>query len=515
MLDMKYDGADLRSKRRPRSWVDRVWSFFASVKVGLWLIALIIAGSAVGTIFPQEMYIPQQLPASQYYTQEYGSAGTLYYTLGFHNLYTSWWYIGLIVMLTLSLIVVSIDRFFPLYKALKNQPVRRTDRFMRGQRLTGEGKGSDEQIDALGEALKAKRYQVKRDGDALLAEKHRFGRWGPYVNHIGLVIFFVGAMLRVFPAFYTDTLEWVREGDTVALEATEDEYYLRNDQFILEMYDPENNEEDAKFAEAIEKAGAVPKNYETELTLFKKTGTNDDGSPVLEEVEAGSTKVNHPFKFDKYEVYQEQYSSRPEFLSMSFSIGDKETGELYGPFTVDLDNPETTYALGEVTVSLKDLYPDFEVRNGVPDTKSPRALNPAFFFTVDTPEGTSETNLIGIRMNVADDENRYAVQFAGTEMASTSGLRVKSDSTYPILILGGTIFMIGIVMGMYWPHRRVWVRRHGETDVLVAGFTNKNPSSLRREVSPLLEKAGLPIWEDQAMFEKQKDANSTTERGES
>ncbi|MFN4213720.1 cytochrome c biogenesis protein ResB [Exiguobacterium sp.] len=515
MLDMKYDGADLRSKRRPKSWIDRVWSFFASVKVGLWLIGLIIVGSAVGTIFPQEMYIPQQLPASQYYTQEYGTAGTIYYSLGFHNLYTSWWYISLIVMLTLSLIVASIDRLVPLYKALKYQPVRRTDRFMRGQRLIGEGNGSKAQIDMMEQSLKAKRYRVKRDGDALLAEKHRFGRWGPYVNHVGLVIFFIGAMLRVFPSFHVDTLEWVREGDTVALEATGDEYYIRNDQFILEMYDPENNEEDAKFAEAIEKAGAVPKNYETELTLFKKTGTNEDGSPRLEEVETGSTKVNHPFKFDKYEVYQEQYSSRPEFLSMSFSVGDKETGDIYGPFTVDMNDPETTYDLGEVAVSLRDLYPDFEVRNGEPDTKSPRALNPAFFFTVDTPEGASESNLIGIRMNVADENNRYAIQFAGTEMASTSGLRVKSDSTYPILIVGGTIFMIGIVMGMYWPHRRVWIRRHGETDVLVAGFTNKNPSSLRREVSPLLEKAGLPIWEDQAMFEKQTDANSTNERGES
>lgn len=515
MLDMKYDGADLRSKRRPQSWIDRVWSFFASVKVGLWLIGLIIVGSAVGTIFPQEMYIPQQVPASQYYVQEYGTPGSIYYTLGFHNLYTSWWYIGLIVMLTLSLIVASIDRLVPLYKALKYQPVRRTERFMRGQRLIGQGAGTEAQIDAMEQALKAKRYRVSRDGDALLAEKYRFGRWGPYVNHLGLVIFFVGAMLRVFPAFHTDTLEWVREGDTVALEATDGEYYLRNDRFILEMYDPENNPDDAKFAEAIEKAGAVPKNYETELTLMKKTGTNEDGSPQLEEVDTGSTKVNHPFKFEEYEVYQEQYSSRPEFMSMSFNVADRETNETYGPFTVDLTNPEPTYDLGDVTVTLKDLYPDFEVKDGQPNTKSPRALNPAFFMSVDSTEGVSETNLIGIRLNVADETNRYEIQFAGTEMASTSGLRVKSDSTYPILFVGGTIFMIGIVMGMYWPHRRVWIRRFDDTDVLVAGFTNKNPSSLRREVSPLLEANHLPMWEDQAMFKQKEETTTSQERGES
>ena len=99
-------------------------------------------------------------------------------------------------------------------------------------------------------------------------------------------------------------------------------------------------------------------------------------------------------------------------------------------------------------------------------------------------------------------------------MASTSGLRVKSDSTYPILIVGATIFMIGIAMGMYWPHRRVWIRRH-EEGVLVAGFTNKNPSSLRREVSPLLEQSGLPMWEDQARFTEKSENESTDEREES
>ena len=277
------------------------------------------------------------------------------------------------------------------------------------------------------------------------------------------------------------------------------------------MYNPD----DAKFAEAIEKAGAVPKNYETELTLMKKTGTNEDGSPQLEQVDVGSTKVNHPFKFDKFEVYQEQYSSRPEFMSMSFNVADRETNETYGPFTVDLTNPEPTYDLGDVTVTLKDLYPDFEVKDGQPNTKSPRALNPAFFMSVDSTEGVSETNLIGIRLNVADETNRYEIQFAGTEMASTSGLRVKSDSTYPILFVGGTIFMIGIVMGMYWPHRRVWIRRFDDTDVLVAGFTNKNPSSLRREVSPLLEANHLPMWEDQAMFKQKEETTTSQERGES
>ena len=39
------------------------------------------------------------------------------------------------------------------------------------------------------EHLQAKRYHVREENGDLLAEKGRFSRWGPYVNHIGLIIF--------------------------------------------------------------------------------------------------------------------------------------------------------------------------------------------------------------------------------------------------------------------------------------------------------------------------------------
>ena len=38
------------------------------------------------------------------------------------------------------------------------------------------------------EKLKELKYNVKREGNAILAERGRFSRWGPYVNHLGLII---------------------------------------------------------------------------------------------------------------------------------------------------------------------------------------------------------------------------------------------------------------------------------------------------------------------------------------
>lgn len=77
--------------------------------------------SAIGTILPQEMYIPSTATPAEHYELEYGWFGKLYYELGFHNLYSSWWYLLIIGMLGISLLVASIDRFFPLYRSLKNK----------------------------------------------------------------------------------------------------------------------------------------------------------------------------------------------------------------------------------------------------------------------------------------------------------------------------------------------------------------------------------------------------------
>ena len=46
--------------------------------------------------------------------------------------------------------------------------------------------------------LKKRNYNVKVEDGNVLAEKGRFSRWGPYVNHIGLIIFLFGAMLRFY-----------------------------------------------------------------------------------------------------------------------------------------------------------------------------------------------------------------------------------------------------------------------------------------------------------------------------
>ncbi|MGP3781397.1 cytochrome c biogenesis protein ResB [Bacillus sp. 4A_MP3] len=109
LADMRYDGSARRSQTYNKTIVDKVWNFFSSVKVGIWLIVITLAASAFGTVFPQEAYLPPGAQPDTYYEQQYGIIGQMYYLLGFHHLYGSWWYMLLIASIGISLVICSLD----------------------------------------------------------------------------------------------------------------------------------------------------------------------------------------------------------------------------------------------------------------------------------------------------------------------------------------------------------------------------------------------------------------------
>ncbi|MBM7604473.1 cytochrome c biogenesis protein [Metabacillus crassostreae] len=500
LLDMKYEGSARRSQTYKKTMVDKIWNFFSSVKVGVWLIVLTLLASALGTVFPQEMYIPPTSTASQFYKDEYGFLGQLYYELGFHNLYGSWWYMILVASIGISLVIASLDRFIPLYRALKKQGVTRHESFMKRQRLYSSTQTNEYDSLKIKEQLEARRYRVREENGNLLAEKGRFSRWGPYVNHCGLIIFLFGAMLRFVPGMYVDEVLWVREGETAVIPGTEGQYYLENKEFIMEVY--EKDKENEVFEDAINRVGdgSVVKNFQSNVVLYKRTGEIVHGAePELKEVKKEEIRVNEPLKFDAFSLYQVDYKLN-ELNKMKFSLIDKETEESFGDLTVDLLDPAKEYDLGNgYRVQLATYLPDFYFdEDGVPDTKTRIPNNPAFvfkMFTPETPEG--ESSFVAIQQNIEPSgQNQYKMIFQGVETKDLTALTVRKDMTLWFLGIGGAIFMIGVIQGMYWNHRRIWIKNQ-DGHVLVAGHTNKNWYGLSQELKKILDDSPLNIPQDQ------------------
>lgn len=503
LVDMRYEGSARRSQTYNKTIIDKVWNFFSSVKVGMWIIVAILVAAAIGTFLPQVFYIPAATndPAAiaAYYERVYGTFGKIYNDLGLSDLYSSWWFQGLIGMLGISLIIASLDRLIPLYKSLKKQKVKRHTSFLQRQRLFGKGEQLTEDVLTPAEAkLKELKYNVRRENGALLAERGRFSRWGPYVNHLGLIIFLGGVMLRVIPGVYVDETMWLREGETLAVPGASG-YYLQNDGFEFDVYDSESTDE--VFSDAIERVGTIASNYQTNLTLFKGENEEVVGDPgELTEIKNGPTIVNKPFKFDSYNVYQMDFRL-DELKSMTFQLQNKESAESFGEFTIDLINPEPEYDLGNgYRVELVDYYADFTgFENGEPQSKSPIPNNPAFLVRMFTPEMTeAQTSFVLIRETIEPfGENTHKLAFQAAETRDISGLTIRKDLTLPILMIGGLIFMIGVAQGSYWNHRRIWIQQSPTGEVLIAGHTNKNWNSVKKDIHALSKHTALPRVVDQ------------------
>src|SRR5699024_6486030 len=226
------------------------------------------------------------------------------------------------------------DRFVPLYRALNLQSPKRHATFLSRQRLFSKTEMvTKDEKRVLIDRLKKYRYKIERKDENILAEKNRFSRWGPYVNHIGLIIILIATILRLIPFFYLDEYVWVREGEQTVIPGTNNQYYIENKRFLLETYD----EDDERFRAAMEEAGElVHKNYQSDVVIYKAQPTDVVGKePVLEKTTESSIQLNKPLKFDGYTLYQAGYQEN-ELKNITFKI-------------FEIDNPEK-HSLGEVTI---------------------------------------------------------------------------------------------------------------------------------------------------------------------
>lgn len=501
MVDMRYEGSSRRSQTYKKSIIDKIWNFFSSVKIGVSIIIAVLSTSAIGTIFPQKFYVPvsgnDPTEYLDYYERLYGVAGQLYYYLGFYDMYNSWWFKILIGMLGTSIIIASLDRVIPLYKSLKKQRTKRHPSFMKRQRVYGSGyiTDPDESLKNAEKELKALKYNVKTEDGAILAEKNRFGRWGPYINHVGLIIFLLGILLRGIPGFFVDETMWIREGETREIPGAPG-YLLENVNFSVETYTKEESEE--VFGEALEKNGSIVKEFKSDVKLYKEKEDSLPGSSDVEFVKEYPIIVNKPLKFDGYSVFQMDYKTG-ELKTMTFDLQNKETHDSMGEFTIDLNKPAKEYNLGEGSkIELMEYYADYDgIEDGEPFSKSPIPNNPAFIFnmiTPDHPEG--EKSFVAIKQTLEVEPNDYEAKFQSVETRDASGLTIRKDKTLYVLLLGGLVFMIGVIQGSYWHHRRIWIQKGPGSEIMVAGHTNKNWYTLKKDIDKVKEVAALPEYVD-------------------
>ncbi|MGD8972426.1 MAG: cytochrome c biogenesis protein ResB, partial [Desulfobacterales bacterium] len=91
---------------------EKIWRFFSSVRLTIVLLLSLAATSIIGTLIPQN-------ESPQAYLQAFGASLYRFFDLlGFLDLYHSWWFQTLMLLLALNVLICSINRLSTTWRII-------------------------------------------------------------------------------------------------------------------------------------------------------------------------------------------------------------------------------------------------------------------------------------------------------------------------------------------------------------------------------------------------------------
>lgn len=295
------------------------------------------------------------------------------------------------------------------------------------------------------------------------------------------------------------------EGEVQKIPGTP--YYLENEKFTVELYKEEELPEEIRGREK-----AVPKRFETKAVLYECTANCDSSTeePILKEVARHNIIVNKPLNYHGLYAYQYDFKETPQIRSIHVGLKNKITKETYGKFQLDMKNPKAAYDAGPYHLDVKGYFPEFALNDkGMPITKSNVPNVPAFVFLLTGPELPKDGAVYVYFVREIDKQKFSQDQLNGSiaktfEISAssmndvaianyTSFLNIRVDRALPYIFSGAILFMIGVIMGLYWQHRRIWIRIDEGNVLTLGAHTNKNWYGLKHEVAAVLAKMDVLV----------------------
>jgi cytochrome c biogenesis protein len=199
-------GAVARRAAPRRDFFEAVWALFCSVRFAVVLMLLLAAATTLGTL------IPQVSPGLRDFPQDYadflsraydrfGAVAGVMDWAGLFDLYNSFWFRLLIILICYSIVICTLNRWGPTMRLINPQTVRSSEGFLQGlnerAQFTGVPLPPAVAAGALAGALKRSRYRVLRDDDGsayyLYADRDRWSKMVTFFSHAALVLLIITA----------------------------------------------------------------------------------------------------------------------------------------------------------------------------------------------------------------------------------------------------------------------------------------------------------------------------------
>lgn len=461
-----------------------LWKFFCSVKLTIVLLLSLAATSVIGTVIPQNA-------SPEAYLRAYGAFRyQLLSVLGIFDMYHAWWFQGLLLLLTVNIVVCSIDRLRSGWKLIFNrQPKIQPERYTRradAHKLTD--KRDADELAKRYEPLVRRRFSycrvIRTEGKTVIyGEKGRLSRLGVYIVHMSVIFLLVGGLVGSFFGFEgyvnipegeaTDTIHLRNTGELHRLG-----FQIRCDDFNLTLY----------------KNGA-PKEYRSTLTIL------ENGKPVLKK----DIIVNDPLRYRGINIFQASYGKLPpermhppaakaagpkdqytlRFTSkasgmqytLKATVGKPvDVPEGLGRFVIESYEPEAAFRGMAVGAALKGIY--------TPAGGEPvEVLLPLKFANFDKMRGGD------VIISVVDQPQDASAPATPPQERYYTGLQVTRDPGVWLVYSGFALMIIGCFVTFYLSHQTVCIvveQLQKNSRVTVAGIANRNKLGMKNVVDKLL-----------------------------
>jgi len=419
-----------------------IWNFFASVKLALFSLCCIAVSSIVGTIIPQKESI-------QFYVNKYGPKTAQFFQLfTIDDMYSSWWFLGLLGLLSANLIICSIDRFPRVWKLIQKDnlaiPLDRVRKIGLSESFSlpySLEKSSEMLTAKLGK--KGWRIQKKsvEDTNLLFSQKSPYSRTGVYFVHLSILVIFAGAIYGQYTGFKASIMLPELQSSNVvypfAKKAPIDlGFEVRCDRFDIEFYS--NN---------------MPKEYRSKLVVL------ENGKEVLSK----DIEVNGPLKYRGITFYQSSYQGFRDFI-----------------FHIKPENSPSSLFTGEYQKEI--IWKEQNIKFGLINLESigDRVTRMKIWFHDDDSEPSVFWMDAGATVNIKRPSTSF--QFSAKQRYAT-GLQVAKDPGVWIVYLGCALMLVGLYMAFFLSHKRIWLILkpvNSTTSVEFRGTANKNKAGFEK-----------------------------------
>jgi cytochrome c biogenesis protein len=458
-----------------RTFAHKTWRTIASIQTGVVLLILVVIFAAAGTIVLQRPVTEPDEMQNAYSPQ----ALRILDAVGLTDVFHSWWFLGLVLLVSLCIIAASIDRFpnswryFARPYKYPDESFRRALHPQKAVAIADEEAGlvaAERALHSLG--FKPERV-VREDHFGIFAERHRISELAVYIVHASLLLIFLGTVvdgiwgwrgtLNLNEGQTSNRVE-LRDGKTRTLP-----FALRCDSAGQENY-----------------KDGTPKKWWSKLAVV------EDGRDVWTK----EIVVNDPLLYSGVRFYQSSYGPNGKVDKLMLVAtpgnghdqkheGQKQEFGLAVNDTVSLD--------ADTTVRFAEFIPDFAVREGQVYRKSNELENPAAHLVVTSKSAAKNYDVWFPPLDEVADNSKAPYQFQATDlkMGHFTGLQVSHEPGQWGVWSGVVLMAVGLSFVFYVVHTRFWavpVRdpKTGKTRLWIGGSANRNRDAFEQRFNDLV-----------------------------